>query len=74
MVREISEDMTFKLISEKHEGTSHEKICGKSIPGRGNSLTCGSLACLREQCAWYTVNELTEAKIKWGQRTFMRLL
>lgn len=35
MVKEIlSDDVTCKLVSEKHEGTSHEKIWGKNILGR----------------------------------------
>lgn len=38
VVREItSEDVTFKMISEKHEGTSHEKIWETSIAGSGNT-------------------------------------
>lgn len=47
VAREISEDVTFNLLSEKHEETSHEEICRMSIPSRGNSLMCGSLECLR---------------------------
>lgn len=48
MVKEIFyEDVTFKLLSEKHEGTSQEMIGGKNIPGRRTNLMCGRLECLQ---------------------------
>lgn len=67
MARKIfSEDITCKLISERHEGTSHENIWEPSIPGRDSALMCESVECLRVErpCAWYTAEKPAEAKMK----------
>jgi len=54
--------VTFKLLSEKHEGTSQEKIRSKNIPGRKINLMCGSLECLRVERTVCLVHSRTEER------------
>lgn len=66
MVKEIfSENVTFKLLSEKYEGTCQEKIGGKNIPGRKTNLMCVSLVCLKvERRVCLVCSRRTEGKAK----------
>lgn len=79
MVKEIfSEDVTFKLLSEKYEGTGPEKIWGKNILGRGqlNVWEFGMFEGRNNRVlsTQYTVHSRIEERQIWDrhQRTSMR--